>query len=272
MSPKSIAAIIPSGDSKRDESLNLLLQDAKTQTAEVIEIEVVRGVSPNGRARNQGVDRTDSEILIFMDDDIRLGSTDVFEKLAQALEIPGVGMVGTSQLLPPDSTSFQKRCAQQIPRSQSKVVEALTDSDMVTTQCCALRRDILERVGGFNGKILRGVDPELRHRVREAGLRVAVVAQAWHYHPMPENWRALVEMAYRNGYASAFAQRHFPETVLFNPEGHVATFEARPSFVRRLLRRINELISKVVTLQDCGIAYDLAYAIGFLNSRWKSRK
>lgn len=272
MSQARIAVVIPSGDSRRNSSLNLLIEDARRQTARVEEIEIVRGVSPNGRARNQGVERTQSELIIFLDDDVRLGSDDVFEKLASALEIPGVGMVGTSQLLPVESSNFQKRCARQIPRSQSTVVESLTDSDMVTTQCCALRRDVLESIGGFNGKILRGVDPELRHRVRQAGLRVAVVANAWHYHPMPETWRALIEMAYRNGYASAFAQRHFPETVLFNPEGHVDKFEARPSFLKRLLRRAKELLSRIATGQDCGIVYDVAYAIGFFQSRWNSKK
>ncbi|CAN0023491.1 unnamed protein product [Phaeothamnion confervicola] len=272
MSKVSIAVVIPSGDSRRDTSLALLIKDAQQQTSGVDEIEVVRGVSPNGRARNQGVENTRSDLLIFLDDDIRLGSNDVFEKFARALEIPGVGMVGTSQLLPPDSSNFQKRCARQIPRSQSAIVESLTNSDMVTTQCCALRRDVLESIGGFNGEILRGVDPELRHRVRQAGLRVAVVANAWHYHPMPETWRALIEMAYRNGYASAFAQRHFPETVLFNPEGHVDKFEARPPLLQRLLRRAKELASRIATGQDCGIVYDLAYAAGFLQSRWKSKR
>lgn len=262
-----VAVVIPSGDTSRDDSLAGLLQDLRKQTVVPVQIEVVRGVSPNGRARNQGVSLTTAEYLVFLDDDVRLGSPDVLEKLIAALQQPGVGLSGTSQLLPANSSPFQRRCAEQISRSQSPVVEVLTDSDMVTTQCCATRRDVLDRLGGFHDRILRGVDPELRHRYREAGYRIVIAPRAWHFHPMPESWKALCKMAYRNGYSSAFAQKHFPETVLFNPEGHVDRFQARPSFLSRLLRRGGGLAAALLGGRWGGLAYDLAYAWGFLRCR-----
>ena len=262
-----IAVVIPSGDRTRDDSLSGLLEDLKNQTIPPREIEIVRGVSPNGRARNQGIEKTSCEYLVFLDDDVRLGSPDVLEKLVNALQQPGVGLSGTSQLLPADSTAFQRRCAEEISRSQSPVVEVLTDSDMVTTQCCATRRDVLAGLGNFHDKILRGVDPELRHRYREAGLRIVIAPQAWHYHPMPSSWKALWKMAYRNGYSSAFAQKHFPETVLFNPEGHVDQFQARPSLPSRVSRRFLGLLKALVTGRVGGLVYDLAYASGYFRYR-----
>jgi glycosyltransferase involved in cell wall biosynthesis len=266
LNPRQIAVIIPSGNSERDASLAGLLEDLRNQTIPPVETQIVRGVSPNGKARNQGVEKTSAETLVFLDDDVRLDQPDVLEKLAKALDDSSLGLVGTSQLLPPDSSPFQRRCAEQIPRSRSAVVGVLTDSDMVTTQCCAIRRSVLDQIGGFNDKILRGVDPELRHRVRQAGLRVAVVPGAWHYHPMPQNLAALWRMAWRNGFASAFAQRHFPDTVLFNPEGHVAEFDARPSLARRFLRRATELLGRLARGAHYGVVYDLAYALGYLSS------
>lgn len=263
-----LAVVIPSGDDTRDGSLANLLRDLDEQSIKPDEIEVVRGVSPNGRARNVGVERTVSEYLIFLDDDVRLGSRDVLEKLLQALQEPGVGLSGTAQLLPADSSPFQRRCAEQIPRSQSEVVDRITDSDMVTTQCCATRRDVLAKLGNFHEKILRGVDPELRQRYREAGLRIVIAPGVWHYHPMPASWKALLKMAYRNGYSSAYAQKHFPETVLYNPEGHVAAFEARPSFFRRLSRRLGGVVGALIRGHWGGLAYDLAYAAGFFNCRF----
>ena len=255
-----VAVIIPSGDASRDDSLAGLMEDLRRQTVQPEQIEVVRGVSPNGRARNVGVERTRAEYLLFLDDDVRLGSDDVIEKLLLALDEPGVGLSGTSQLLPPTSSSFQRRCAREISRSKSTVVEVLTDSDMVTTQCCATRRSTLDQLGGFHDRILRGVDPELRHRYRQAGWRIAIAPRAWHYHPMPADWRALWHMAYRNGYSSAFAQQNFPETVLFNPEGHVDSFEARPSFLRRLGLRVLGVGKALGTGAWHGLVYDLAYA------------
>ena len=257
----AVAVVIPSRDASRNGNLPALNEDLRRQSLCPLEIEVVERTSPNGHARNVGVARTSATVLVFLDDDVRLGTPDVLRSFADHLAaVPKLGMVGTSQLLPPDSTAFQRRCAAQLSRSQSCVVEALTDSDMVTTQCCAMRRAVLEEVGGFHDRILRGVDPELRHRVRGAGYRIAIVPNAWHYHPMPDTLQTLLRMAWRDGAASAYARKHFPETVLYNPEGHVGEFQARRSLPQRVLRNVGQLARNSVTGRWYGTAYGLVYA------------
>jgi GT2 family glycosyltransferase len=259
----TVSVIIPSGDGSRDRNLALLQSDLQAQTCLPNEVEIVRGIAPNGHARNVGVERTTGEILVFLDDDIRLGTSDILRSFVEHLTAdPGLGMVGTAQLLPPGSTPFQVRCAHQISRSQSPVVERLTESDMVTTQCCAMRRAVLAQVGGFHGQIIRGVDPELRYRVRQAGYRIAVIPKAWHYHPMPVTVRALLRMAWRNGTASAYARRHFPAAVLFNPDGHVGEFEAAPPLSRRIVRNVGSLLRDVSTGRVYGVMYGLFYGAG----------
>src|SRR5260370_37141998 len=201
----TVSVIIPAGDVSRDRNLAFLRADLQAQTCPPDEVEMVRGVSPNGHARNVGVERTSGDILVFLDDDVRLGAPDILRSFVDHLSADSsLGMIGTSQLLPPGSTPFEVRCAQQISRSQCPVVETLTESDMVTAQCCAIRRAVLAQVGGFHSQIIRGVDPELRHRVRQAGYRIAVVPGAGHYHPMPRSLRGLLRMAWRNGAASAY--------------------------------------------------------------------
>lgn len=256
-----VSVIIPSWDASRSGNLPLLLQDLREQSICPAQIKVVEHTSPNGHARNVGVEQTSGEIVVFLDDDIRFGSTEVIRSFAEHLLLnPKIGMVGTSQLLPPDSTRFQLRCAAQLSRSQSPVVSELTDSDMVTTQCCAMRRSVLEEVGGFHDKILRGVDPELRNRVRLAGYRIAVIPNSWHYHPAPGNLRALLRMAWRDGAASAYARKHFPETILFNPEGHVGEFEPRRSLPQRIMRNAGQLARNTVSGKWYGTAYGVVYA------------
>jgi hypothetical protein len=269
-----IAVVIPSWDASRSGNLPGLIEDLRGQSLCPGEIEVVQRTAPNGHARNVGAARTTGQHLVFIDDDVRLGTNEVLRAFVDHLTAdPNLGMVGTSQLLPPDSTAFQRRCAAQLSRSQSPVVKTLTDSDMVTTQCCAMRRSVFEEVGGFHDRILRGVDPELRHRVRQAGYRIAIVPDAWHYHPMPATLRALLRMAWRDGAASAFARRHFPETVLFNPEGHVGEFQAKRSLPQRVLRNATALARNSVTGRWYGTAYGLVYACANLvgSVRGKSR-
>ncbi len=261
----TVSVVIPSGDSSRTRNLELLLDDLRCQTRPPDEVEVVRGVAPSGRARNVGVSRTTGEVLVFLDDDVRLGTPDILRTLVDHLSAePSLGMVGTAQLLPPDSSPFQRRCARQIPRSESPVVGRLTESDMVTTACCAIRRAVLEEVAGFHDRILRGVDPELRHRIRAAGYRIAVVPGAWHYHPMPPSLKALLRMAWRNGAASAYARRHFPETVLFNPDGHVGEFQAQVPFTRRVARNLGTLCGDALSGRRYAFLYGVAYLVGYL--------
>lgn len=258
-----VSVVIPSGDSSRGSNLERLLQDLREQSLPPDEVEVVRGVSPNGHARNTGVAKVTGDILVFLDDDVRLGTPDVLRDFVHHLTAePKLGMIGTSQLLPEDSTRFQRLCAEQISRSSSEVVERVTDSDMVTTQCCALRRAVLEEVGGFHDRIIRGVDPELRHRVRQAGYRVAIIPRAWHFHPMPSTLKALLRMAWRNGTASAYARKHFPETILFNPEGHVGEFQAKVPLWKRALRAGGRVAGNLVTGKWYGLLYNATYALG----------
>jgi len=272
LSTTGVSVIIPSWDASRSGNLPLLRKDLTDQSKCPDQIEVVERTSPNGHARNTGVSRTSNEIVVFLDDDVRLGTANVIQTFASYLLTHlELGMVGTSQLLPPDSSRFQRMCAAQLSRGQSPVVDQLTDSDMVTTQCCAMRRSVLLEVGGFHDKILRGVDPELRHRVRAAGYRVAVAPQVWHYHPMPATMRELVRMAWRDGAASAYARRHFPETILFNPEGHVAEFEARQSFPRRVINNLGRLARNAITGKWYGMTYGLVYATSNIVGGVKNR-
>jgi GT2 family glycosyltransferase len=248
--------------------LALLIEDLQSQTLKPQHIEVVRGISPSGKARNLGVAQTTGETLVFLDDDVRLGSKDVIEVLVRCLKADKkLGMVGTAQLLPPDSTAFQRRCARQISRSVSSVVETLTESDMVTTACCAMRREVLSEVGGYHDRIIRGVDPELRRRVRKAGYRIAVAPNSWHYHAMPSDLSALLRIAWRNGAASAYARRHFPEAVLFNPEGHVSEFDATPSLPARILRNAVALGGDLLSGRVYGALYSMAYLGGNLTGK-----
>jgi glycosyltransferase involved in cell wall biosynthesis len=269
---RSVSVIIPSWEGEANPNLARLLEEIEAQSLVPIEVRVVARTSPNGHARNVGASQTSGSILVFLDDDISLGSPDIFQSFVDhLLDHADLGMAGTSQQLPPKSSAFQRRCGSQLSRGQSDIVKALTPSDMVTTQCCAVRRSVLEQIGGFNDKIIRGVDPELRYRMRKAGYVVAVIPNAWHYHPMPASLRALVRMAWRDGAASAFARKHYPETVLFSPDGHTDAFQARRPLPLRVWRNLVQLMSDALRGKWCGLAYGIAYATGNLAASARAR-
>lgn len=259
-----LSVVIPSAASDREANLKSLLSDLSGQTLPPDEVHVVRGLRPSGRARNEGARRAKGTVLVFLDDDVRLGHEGVLEAMVHCLQtVPRVGMVGAAQLLPPHASWFQKAAARQVPRSSSPVVRVPTDSDMVVTACCAVCHDLFWELGGFHEEVPRGVDPEFRHRLRKAGWRTVVAPEAWFYHPMPEGLLALCRTFFRNGRESAWAVRRFPELAFENPDGHVAEFEPRRSQAYRAARHLLRLVEGVLTLRWIGVAARLSYLAGY---------
>lgn len=259
-----ISVVIPSGFPDREGNLKALLADLQAQTLAPAEVHVVRGVRPSGRARNEGARRARGEVLVFLDDDVRLGHPGVLRAMVVCLaSVERAGMVGAAQRLPASANRFQRMAARQIPRSTSPVVRVPTDTDMVVTACCAVRSELFWSLGGFREDIPRGVDPEFRHRLRQAGWRTVVAPHAWFYHPMPDGFGALCRTFFRNGRDTAQVVRRFPGLALENPEGHVAQFRPYRSPAYRLARHAARLLHGAVTLQWIGVAARVSYLVGY---------
>lgn len=271
--PPEVSVIIPSWDGQRGGNLPQLLGQLKEQTLKAVEVILSIRESPNGRARNLGAEVARGEFLVFIDDDASLGDDQVLARLTEPLKKRNdVGLAGVSQLIPRDANLFQRCCARQIPRAVSPVVDQLVDSDMVTTLCLAIRRDLFARIGRMNDRLLAGVDPDLRHRVRLAGFRVAVVPHAWAYHPAPDNLQALVLYGYKKGIFTAWQYRFARDLMYDCPEGHVGQFAAQTSLPYRVLRKGMRLLGQLATMRPLGVVYELSYLFGYLNGlvrRWQ---
>lgn len=204
----AISLVIPSLSGQVD----ALLASVARQTLAPVEIEVVAGVEPSGRARNLGVARTSAPIIVFTDDDAVLGGDDTLTNLVAPLADPTIGAVGTAKLLPAGSSWWQRQVARQVPRIEHPIVTELTDSNVpldrfgytdVTTTCCAMRREVFEACGRFDETLVRGVDTEFLFRVCRAGYRLVIAPMTWVHHPAPATLARLVvkHFLYGTGYA-----------------------------------------------------------------------
>jgi cellulose synthase/poly-beta-1,6-N-acetylglucosamine synthase-like glycosyltransferase len=261
-----VAIIIPSRDGNRDGAVPRLLESIDRQTFRDHKVILVCGVSPQGRAINEGVAQSRSEILLVVDDDSRLASADVIGRLVDCLDLhPDVGMAGASIAVDPESTPFQRAAAAQFPRLHTPDVSVITDSDFACHGCCAIRRPVFEQVGREREDIVRGLDPDLRERIRAAGFRVVLVPGARIYHPLPDGWRALGHMFFRNGFGSAYSQKFQPESVYETHEQlSSGSFRPRRSFVYRALRFPARLLHALVTGKWIRLAAYCAYAAGYV--------
>lgn len=258
--------IIPSWDGHRDGCVPRLLESVRKQTFQNFERIVIKGVSPQGRAINQAATQAKGCVLIILDDDSELVDEHVFQRLINTLdEDPAIGMAGASIIVHPDATPFQKRAANQFPRFQTPVVQQTTNSDLACHGCCAFPRAVFDAVGGEREDIPRGLDPDLRVRLRAAGYRVVLAPECRIYHPMPDGWRALTKIFFRNGFGSAYAQKFQPESVYeTHEELDDATFQSRRALPYRVARFPARLIRALLSGQELRFYAYAVYAAGYV--------
>lgn len=263
--PPRVSVIIPSADGYRDGAVPRLLESIHSQSFHDFELIVVKGVAPQGRAINQGVEKARGEILIILDDDSRLADATVFQRLVETIDSsPRIGFAGASIVIPPESSQFQQRAARQFPRFCTPVVDAITDSDLACHGCCAIPARVFHEVGREREDLIRGLDPDLRARLRAAGYRVVLAPQARIYHPLPGSLRLLLRLFFRNGFGSAYARKFHPESVYETHESlDSGAFQPRTSFFYRIVRYPFRLAAALLRGQWLRFAAYCSYAMGY---------
>jgi GT2 family glycosyltransferase len=261
-----VSVVIPTSDGYRGGLVPRLLASLERQTYRDFETLLIKGVAPQGKAINQGAAQARGAILVILDDDSELADVEVLERLVAVLDSdPGIGMAGASIVVAPDATPFQRRAAAQFPRFQTPVVDRVTDSDLACHGCCAFPRAVFDAIGGEREDLLRGLDPDLRMRLRAAGYRVVLVPDARIYHPMPSGWKALIRIFFRNGFGSAYAYKFQPDSVYETHEAlHDRDFQPRTTLFYRVLRFPLRLLRAMGTGQWLRLVAYTSYAFGYV--------
>lgn len=184
-----VSVIIPSLDGYRNGNVAKLVSQIKNQTFKDIEIILVIGESPDGHARNVGVEKAKGFFFVFIDDDAILGDNRVIENLIKTFSVDDrIGMAGASTLVPEDSNWFQRWLAREEPRAIYPIVDKITETkEGATHLCCAFPRKVYEELGGESDILITGSDLDMRHRIRKAGYKTVLAPNCWAYHPLPSN-------------------------------------------------------------------------------------
>ncbi len=264
--PPRMSVIVPTLDGHRGGAVPRLLDTIQGQSFQDFELLLIKGVTPQGRAINQGAGQARGEILLILDDDSTLADASVFGKLLDTLkQDERIGMAGASITIAPDATAFERRAAGQFPRFCTPIVDAITDSDFACHGCCAIPKKVFEAIGGEREDILRGLDPDLRVRLRTAGYRVVLAPNAAIHHPMPGSWPGLLRIFFRNGFGSAYACKFRPETVYETHESlNDAGYVPRTTLAYRIIRFPMRLCSALMQGQTLRFGAYSAYAVGYL--------
>jgi GT2 family glycosyltransferase len=243
-----VSLIIPSLNGYREGNVPKLLAQIKDQDFKSLEAIIVKGVRPNGRARDEGVRRAKGKYYVFIDDDCLLGGTDLIRKLIEPFEDPAkkIGMTGASYLIPDNASLFEKKVAEQLPRMHCPVIQLTTESDMVCHACLAVPASIYRETGGESRTLVSGTDPDFKARVRKAGYKIVLVGNAWVTMPTHQNLKQLCKRAYSTGKNSAFVQLTSPADVYLSTEklGEELTPRSLPERILHTLRRCFQALLK----------------------------
>jgi glycosyl transferase family 2 len=135
---------------------------ARSLGARVLAIEDVR-VSD---LRNRGVSQTTGDVLAFVDADNEIVPGWI-DAVAANLQNIGIGATGAQYKAPAGGTWVQR--AYDLLRGRTSSGQ---DVDWLNSGNLAVRRDVFERVGGFDTSLETCEDVDLCHRIRAAGFRI----------------------------------------------------------------------------------------------------
>jgi GT2 family glycosyltransferase len=264
-----ISIIIPTMGAARQEFLPGLMAQIERQTFRNFEVILIIGDTRQGRAINCGAALAAGKYLVTFDDDTRLGSDDLLEKmLAQVEKHPAIGMAGVANVVPENVTWFVRRIMQELPRRTSPIVTEIIDSDLAEHPCCMIPREVFFKIGGENELIPRGLDPYLRREIRQAGYRVVVLPKLFIHHLPPKTFRKFVRQFYRNGKMAAYVNKFYPQFVVELTTEHGTTVAPKRSTVIRIVSYIWRLLKTLLTLKVfywlSMILYLGGYLIGYL--------
>lgn len=138
----------------------------------------------HGMTRRLGVSKSDADIFVMMTQDAMPADENVVEHLVSALSGEDVATAYARQLPREDCSEAEKFMRQfNYPdRSRVKTMADLEELGIKTyfcsNVCCAYKRDIYEKLGGFVKHAIFNEDMLYAAKALKAGYKVAYVAQA----------------------------------------------------------------------------------------------
>jgi GT2 family glycosyltransferase len=264
--PPRLSIIVPTRDGYAGGLIDRLRCDLAKQTFRDFEFILVIGDKRQGRAINTGVAHARGEIIMTMDDDTVLLFADTVGRVVRVFdEDPRIGMAGASTVVPPWASPFQRRACREIPRRHFPIVKETVDSDMVQHPCLAMPKKVFLEISGEDEELIRGLDPVLRYKTRRAGYRVVIAANAAIAHMLPDTFRKVFAMYFRNGRGSAFAKKFYADRIYDSAPGFEGdAFKASRPFAFRVLRRLANIVRSIAKGETIRLGTDVAYTLGFL--------
>ncbi len=202
--PKNQFEVIVVDDGSKDNTVKILKQ---TKNVRVF----ARKHAGPATQRNFGAKAARGDIILFTDSDC-IVSKDLLKRVSddfKKYDIAGVG--GTYRTLNKESL-IARYVGYEIGFRHEKEKRF---TDFLGTYCCAYKRDIFLKFGGFDEKFLTasGEDPELSFRISRQ-YKLILDKKMFVWHPHPDSLKKYLRSQYWRAYWRILMYKKFPKKIL----------------------------------------------------------
>ena len=167
-------------------------------------------------ARNKGAQMAEGEYLFFFDSDCALPS-DFFDKIHSCLESHKFDCFGTKDTAHRFFSPIQKAISYSMTsflttggiRGGKSRGGKKMDEFYPRSYSMGVRKEVFDKVGGFDHAMRYGEDIDFSLRVKEAGFRIGLVPDTFVYHKRRSTFRSFFKQTFCSGTARIdIARRH----------------------------------------------------------------
>ena len=173
------------------------------------EVIVEKGKNPS-KNRNNGIKKSKGEILIFLDDDATINK-DYLNKIEDFFkEYKEIDIVGGPQLTPKEDNFFAKISGIVLTSNfgafkvnkrykKGKIVLDVDETSLTSANLC-IKKEVFNKIKGFDVSLYPGEDPELLDRAKKTGLKLAYNPEIIIYHKRRSNFSSFCKQIFKYGF------------------------------------------------------------------------
>ncbi|MGB2600315.1 MAG: glycosyltransferase [Candidatus Omnitrophota bacterium] len=174
---------------------------------DLIKILTENEIQSSYAARNKGVKNSTGNIIVFLDADMTV-EPDFLEKVEGFIKKHDSSYVGLDlevRASKPENI-FEKYSKYEFP-----VRDFIENRHYAPTACLAVKRDVFEKLGYFDERLMSGGDYEFGNRVFTSGIKLYFAPSVKIFHPARSSFVSLTKKYFRVGRGKARLHLYTPE-------------------------------------------------------------
>jgi GT2 family glycosyltransferase len=174
---------------------------------DLIKILTENEIQSSYAARNKGVKDSTGNIIVFLDADVTV-EPDLLEKVEEFIKKHDSRYVGLDLEV---RASKPENIFEKYSKNEFPVRDFVENRHYAPTACLAVKRDVFEKLGYFDERLISGGDYEFGNRAFNSGIKLYFAPSIKIFHPARSSFASLAKKYYRVGRGKARLHLYTPE-------------------------------------------------------------